>query len=152
MPIGEIQLTAVGNLTDNPELRFTQTGVAVAAFTVAVNPREFDKESGKYKDGEPSFVRVQCWRQLAENCAESLTRGMRVVVHGRWREEHWQDAQTGEKRAAWRLTADAVGVDLTWVTAKVSRSGRSQDTPPDDPWASASKTRPAVPAQAGERG
>lgn len=140
MAIGEITLTAVGNLTGEPELRFTQQGVAVTQFTVAVNPKEFDKAAGQWKDGSPSFVRVECWRNLAENVAESLTRGARVVVTGRWREEHWE--KDGQKYSAWRLTADAVGADLTFATVKIAKTGRSTEAAPDDPWASASRTRP----------
>lgn len=140
MAIGDMSLTAVGNLTTDPELRFTPSGTAVAEFTVAVNPREWDKATNGYKDGEPSFVRVQCWRSLAENCAESLTKGTRVVATGRWREDRWE--KDGEKHSRWRLIADSVGPDLTYATAKVSRAARRNDTPPDDPWATGTPTPP----------
>lgn len=144
MSIGDIQTTVVGNLTDAPELRFTPAGAAVVSFTVAVNPREYDRESGQWKDGEASFVRCQAWRQLAENVAESLNRGDRVVVTGRLREERWE--QDGAKRSAWRLTADAVGAELSWATAAVKRAARrsERDAPPDDPWGTGSVRRPAA--------
>lgn len=141
MAIGEMQLTAVGNLTKDPEMRYTPSGVAVAAFAVAVNARQYDKETGKWVDGGTSFVDVQCWRDLAEHVAESLVRGDRVVITGRYKQDHWE--KDGEKRSRWTLTADEVGAALSFATVKVAKSARSQDTPPDDAWASASKTRPA---------
>ncbi|MFI0487643.1 single-stranded DNA-binding protein [Actinomadura sp. 9N215] len=146
MAIGDMQLTAVGNLTVDPELRFIPNGTPVAVFSIAVNAKEFDKSSGGYRDVDPSFVRVECWRSLAENVAESLTRGTRVIVSGRWRERHWVDGKTEEKRSGWTLTADSVGLDLTWVSIKpdaVRKSVRRKDAaPPDDPWASGSPKRP----------
>lgn len=154
MAIGDITLTAVGNLTGDPELRFTPSGTAVAAFTVAVNPRTRDKDTGQWTDGEPSYVPCQAWRDLGEHVAESLTRGDRVIVAGRWREEHWE--KDGEKRSRWTLTADSVGADLTWATVKVSKSARTQGVnggaPPDDAWATASKTRPTQTAGASSAG
>lgn len=141
MAINDMILTATGNLTGDPELRFTPQGVAVAQFSIAINPKEYDRESGQYKDAEPSFVRVQCWRSLAENVAESLTRGTRVIVTGRWREERWED-KDGTKHSAWRLTADAVGAELTFAHVKIQKSVRQNGTAPDDPWATASKSRP----------
>lgn len=151
MAIGEIQTTVVGNLTDDPELRFTPGGQAVVAFTVAVNPRTFDRQSNEWKDGDPSYVRCQAWRQLAENAAESLHKGDRVIVAGRFREERWEDKE-GQKRAAWRLTADAVGPDLTWATATMRKAARRSngDVPPDDPWATASTVRPGSTAPVDE--
>jgi single-strand DNA-binding protein len=142
MAIGDITLTAVGNLTGDVELRFTSSGQAVAEFTIAVNPRERDAATGNYRDGDPSFVSVQVWRQLAENCAESLTKGTRVIATGRWREERWEDKE-GQKRSRWRLTADSVGPDLTFATAKLNRTTRRAETPPGDPWATGSPNRPA---------
>ena len=147
MALGEIQTTIVGNLTDDPELRFTPNGQAVVAFTVAVNPRTFDRQANEWRDGDPSYVRCQAWRQLAENAAESLHKGDRVVAAGRFREERWEDKDTGQQRSAWRLTADALGPDLTWATATVKKAARragAGDAPPDDPWATASATRPAT--------
>lgn len=144
---GEILTTVVGNLTADPEVRFTPSGVAVAAFTVAVNPRTFDRQSGEWKDGEPSFMRCQAWRQLGEHVAESLHKGDRVIVTGRLSEERWE--KDGQQRSAWRLTADAVGAELSYATASVNRVIRKygEEAPPDDPWATASRTRPEpVPA------
>jgi single-strand DNA-binding protein len=143
MALGDMQLTAVGNLTGDPELKFTPQGTAVAVFTIAINAKEWDRSSNNYRDVEPSFVRVQCWRSLAENVAESLTKGSRVIVSGRWRESHWE--KDGQKRSGWTLTADAVGPDLTWVSIKPDafrKAVRRSDTPPDDPWATASPARP----------
>lgn len=140
-------LTIVGNLTADPELRFTATGAACCALTVAVNPRTYDKAAAEWKDGEPAFHRVTAWRQLAENVAETLRKGDRVIVFGALSQRHWTDTE-GQARSAWNLTADAVGPDLTWATAKVSKVGRAGrgDAPPDDAWATASTTRPAGPA------
>jgi single-strand DNA-binding protein len=138
---GEIRTTVVGNLTDDPELRFTPSGAAVAAFTVAVNPRRYDRDKGEWIDDEASFVRCQAWRQLAENVVESLHKGDRVILAGAFREERWETAE-GDKRTTWRLTADAIGPDLTWATASVRRAARAGELPPDDPWATASRTRP----------
>jgi single-strand DNA-binding protein len=138
---GEIRTTVVGNLTDDPELRFTPNGAPVAAFTAAVNPRYFDRERGMWVDAEASFVRCQAWKDLGEHVAESLHKGDRVIVTGTLREERWETPE-GDKRTAWRLTADAVGPDLTFATAAVRRAARRDDTPPDDPWATASQTRP----------
>lgn len=147
MAIGEMTLTAVGNLTGDPELRFTPNGAAVADFSIAVNPKVYDKTSGKWTDGEPSFVRVQAWRDLAEHVAESLAKGDRAIVAGRWNEQRWE--KDGEKRSRWVLTADSVGADLTFATVKVSKSSRTNGgAPPDDAWATASKTRPEQPADA----
>lgn len=147
------QITVIGNLTADPELRFTPSGAAVAKFTVCVNKRVKDA-NGAWKDGEPSFYSVSAWRGLAENVAETLTRGMRVVVVGEISQRHWEDTKTGEKRSAFEVTADAVGPDLTWATAKVSKVSKSQGQgggPADDPWATASTTRPAA-APAGHDG
>lgn len=148
MAIGDMQLTVIGNLTTDPELRFTQQGVAVAQFVIAVNPKEKGTD-GKWTDGEPSFVRVECWRQLAENACESLSRGMRVIAYGRWREERWE--KDGQKQSAWRLTADSVGPDLNFATARVVKAARQNgQAAPDDPWAGASRTRPAAPTSGGQ--
>jgi single-strand DNA-binding protein len=144
--INSVPITVVGNLTADPELRFTADGTAVAALSVAFNPRQYDRTAAAWKDGEPSYYRVTAWRQLAENVVESLHRGDRVVVTGTWHQRHWEDAD-GTKRDGWTLTADAVGVELSWATAqvrKLARSGRNE-APPDDAWSSASKTRPTAP-------
>jgi single-strand DNA-binding protein len=115
-------VVVVGNLTDDPELRFTPQGVAVANFRLAVSRRVKD-ESGQWKDGETSFFRVSCWRQLAENVAESLTRGSRTMVTGRLRMRQWE-TQEGEKRSVVEIEADEVGPSLKWATAKVEKTSR----------------------------
>jgi single-strand DNA-binding protein len=152
MALGDISITAVGNLTDVPELRFTPTGTAVCAFTVAVNPKTYNGESGKWEDaGAASFLRVQCWKDLAENVAGSLAKGDRVIVSGRIRQEKWEDKATSEKRSDWKMTADSVGPDLAFATAKVSKTVRANGTGPDDPWTTASRTRPtSAPANAAD--
>ncbi len=142
-------VTIVGNLTADPELRFTPNGDAVVKFSVAFNRRVFDKQASEWKDGTTDFHRVTAWRQLAQNIAETLTKGSRVVVQGDLRMRTWTDEKTNEPRSAWEITADAVGAELTWATAKVTKTARSglNQTPPDDPWNTASKQRP--PATAG---
>lgn len=141
-------LPVIGNLTGDPELRFTPQGSAVAKFTVAVNPRRFDKAKNEWVDGEPSFYRCTAWRQLAENVVESLKKGDRVIVIGDLAERRWQDPKEPDKtRSAWELTADAVGPDLSWATAAVKKMARGSrgDVPPDDPWATGSRTPPTGP-------
>jgi single-strand DNA-binding protein len=120
---GENQVVVVGNLTDDPELRYTPNGAAVANFRVAVN-RRIPDGSGGWKDAETSFFRVNAWRTLAENVAESLTRGSRVVVVGRLRSRSWE-TQEGETRSAVEIEADEIGPSLRWATAKVERQQRS---------------------------
>ena len=115
-------VVVVGNLTDDPELRFTPQGVAVANFRLAVSRRVKD-EGGQWKDGETSFFRISCWRQLAENVAESLTRGSRTMVAGRLRMRQWE-TQEGEKRSVVEIEADEVGPSLKWATAKVEKTSR----------------------------
>jgi single-strand DNA-binding protein len=112
----------VGNLTDDPELRFTPQGAAVANFRIAVNHR-FKDQQGNWQDGETSYFRINCWRQLAENCAESLTRGSRVLVAGRLKMRQWE-TQEGEKRSVVEIEADEVGPSLKWATAKVEKTSR----------------------------
>lgn len=136
----DLNLTIVGNLVADPDLRFTPNGAAVAKFTVAYTPRT-RTEGGEWKDGEPTFLDCQAWRQLAENIAESLTKGARVIVAGRLRTERWE--KDGEKRSRIVLDVDGAGPELTYATAKVNKMTRTgNDTAPDDPWATASKTRP----------
>jgi single-strand DNA-binding protein len=115
-------IIVVGNLTDDPELRFTPQGVAVANFRIAVSRRVKD-EGGNWKDGDTSFFKVNCWRQLAENVAESLTRGSRTMVAGRLRMRQWE-TQEGEKRSVVEIEADEVGPSLKWATAKVEKTSR----------------------------
>lgn len=126
MALGDMTLTAMGRLTADPELRFTPTGMAVCEFTIAVNPRERDRDGGQWRDLPPSFVPVTAWKQLAENCAETLVKGVPVIVTGRWREERWE--QDGQTRARWRLTADAVGPNLNLCTAKLTPTSRKRPT------------------------
>jgi single-strand DNA-binding protein len=137
--IGDANIAISGNLCADPELRFTPSGVAVAKFSVAVS-RRVKTPTGEYKDEAPSFYRCTLWRQPAENLAESLHKGDRVTVIGTLAERHWE--KDGEKKSGWELTATAVGADLTYATAKVTRNGRREDLPPDDPWGSASRSRP----------
>ncbi|MGC4979027.1 single-stranded DNA-binding protein [Streptomyces sp. DT199] len=143
-------ITIVGNLTDDPELRFTPSGAAVAKFSVAVNRRQFDRQTNEWREAGTDFHRVSVWRDLAEHVAGTLTKGMRVIVVGDLRQRHWTDEKTNEKRSAWEVTADAVGPELTFATATVTKSARTQGAAPgDDTWSTASRTRPAVPAGAG---
>ncbi|MGO1183186.1 MAG: single-stranded DNA-binding protein [Micrococcaceae bacterium] len=121
---GEPVITLVGNLTADPELRFTASGQAVANFTVASTPRTFDRQSNEWKDGETLFVRASVWREAAENVAESLTKGMRVVVQGRLRARSFE-TRDGEQRTNWELDVDEVGPSLRYATAKVTRTPRS---------------------------
>ena len=150
---GDTIITVVGNLTADPELRFTASGAAVANFTVASTPRTFDRASSEWKDGEALFLRCNIWRQAAENVAESLTRGSRVVVTGRLKQRSF-DTKEGEKRTVIELEVDEIGPSLRYATAKVNRVNRpggggqggggggggyggSGSGPADDPWASA---------------
>lgn len=137
-------ITVVGNLTDDPELRFTPNGQACANFSVAVNPRTYDRESGEWKDGSPAYHRCTAWRNLAENAAESLRKGVRVIVTGTLSQRHWTDEKTNQPRSAWDITVDAVGPDLTFARATVTKvnTNRAGEVAPDDPWATASRTRP----------
>ncbi len=144
---GETVITVVGNLTDDPELRFTPSGAAVANFTVASTPRTFDRASGEWKDGEALFLRCSIWRQAAENVAESLQRGMRVVVQGRLRQRSYETKE-GEKRTVIECEVDEIGPSLRYATAKVTKTsrgsgqgggggfggGNAANPPADDPW------------------
>ena len=144
---GETVITVVGNLTADPELRFTPSGAAVASFTVASTPRNFDRQTNEWKDGEALFLRCSIWRQAAENVAESLQRGMRVVVTGRLKQRSFETRE-GEKRTVIELDVDEVGPSLRYATAKVNRTQRGSSgggfgsdspgggVPADDPWAS----------------
>ncbi len=128
---GETVLTVIGNLTMDPELRFTPSGAAVANFTVASTPRLLDKESGEWRDGDPLFLRCALWRQQAENLAESLTRGARVIVQGRLRQRSYETKE-GEKRTVVELDVDEIGPSLRYATAKVNKAGRSSAGAPSD--------------------
>ena len=120
---GDTIITVVGNLTGDPELRFTPSGAAVANFTVASTPRTFDRQSNEWKDGETLFMRCSVWREAAENVAESLTRGARVIVSGRLRSRTY-DTKEGEKRTVVELEVDEVGPSLRYATTKVSKTSR----------------------------
>jgi single-strand DNA-binding protein len=121
---GDTTITVIGNLTDDPELKFTSSGVAVAKFRIASTPRFMDRQSGEWKDGEPLFLACNVWRQGAENVAESLQRGARVVVVGRLRQRSYE-TQQGEKRTVFELEVDEVGPSLRYATAKVQKMQRS---------------------------
>ncbi len=120
---GETVITVVGNLTNDPELRFTPSGAAVASFTIASTPRTLDKATNEWKDGEALFLRCSIWRQAAENVAESLTRGSRVVVQGRLKQRSFETKE-GEKRTVIELDVDEIGPSLKYATAKVTKASR----------------------------
>ena len=117
-------ITVIGNLTSDPELRFTPSGSAVANFTLASTPRSFDKNSNEWKDGETLFLRASVWREAAENVAESLTKGMRVIVEGRLKSRSYETKE-GEKRTVIELEVDEIGPSLKYANAKVNRTQRS---------------------------
>ncbi len=151
---GETTITVIGNLTDDPELRFTPSGAAVAKFRIASTPRTLDRATGEWKDGEPLFLACSVWRQAAENVAESLQRGSRVIVSGRLRQRSYETKE-GEKRTVYELEVDEIGPSLRYATAKVQKMSRSSGGggfgssggggqgggggghASDDPWASA---------------
>ncbi len=155
---GDTNITVVGNLTADPELRFTPSGAAVANFTVASTPRIYDRQSGEWKDGEALFLRCNIWREAAENVAESLTRGARVIVSGRLKQRSFETRE-GEKRTVVEVEVDEIGPSLRYATAKVNKASRSgggggggfgggsrpaapaapqsSGAPADDPWGSA---------------
>ncbi|GAC1441818.1 MAG: single-stranded DNA-binding protein [Mycobacteriales bacterium] len=167
---GDTVITVVGNLTADPELRFTPSGAAVANFTVASTPRTFDKNSNEWKDGEALFLRCSVWRQAAENVAESLQRGTAVIVQGRLKQRSYETKE-GEKRTVYELDVEEVGPSLKWATAKVTKAsrggssgggygggssggsnsggGNSGGSAADDPWASAAPVGGAAGASAG---
>jgi single-strand DNA-binding protein len=144
---GETVITVVGNLTSDPELRYTQNGLAVANFTIASTPRNFDRASSEWKDGEALFLRASVWREFAEHVAGSLTKGARVIATGRLKQRSYETKE-GEKRSTIELEIDEIGPSLRYATATVSRaasSGRpvggadepwgSPTAPAADPWA-----------------
>jgi single-strand DNA-binding protein len=146
MAAGDTQITIVGNLVDDPELRFTPNGQAVAKFRIASTPRFLDRQSNEWKDGESLFLTCNVWRQAAENCAESLQRGMRVIVQGRLKQRSYETKE-GEKRTVFEVEVDEVGPSLRSATAKVNKASRGPGggggfgaggSGADDPWASAS--------------
>src|SRR6266571_3258785 len=150
MAAGDTQITIVGNLVADPELRYTPTGQAVATFRVASTPRFMDRTTNEWKDGDSLFLSCNVWRQAAENVAESLQRGMRVIVQGRLRQRSYETKE-GEKRTVYEVEVDEVGPSLRNASAKVTKSTRSSGgfgggggqggyggggRPADDPWAS----------------
>jgi single-strand DNA-binding protein len=158
MAAGDTNITVIGNLTDDPELRFTPSGAAVAKFRVASTPRYMDRSTNEWKDGEPLFLACTVWRQAAENVAESLVRGSRVIVSGRLKQRSYETRE-GEKRTVIELEVDEIGPSLRYATAKVQKMSRSSGGGggfgssgggggnfADDPWAS------AAPANAGSGG
>lgn len=146
MAAGDINVTVVGNLTNDPELRFTPSGAAVASFTVASSSRYLDKATNEWKDADPTYLRCSVWRQYAENVAESLTKGTRVIVTGRLKQRSYETRE-GEKRTVMEIEVDDVGPALRYATAKVNRVQRQGggfgetgaasggSAPADDPWA-----------------
>jgi single-strand DNA-binding protein len=145
MAAGDTNITMIGKLTNDPELRFTPNGAAVAKFTVASTPRYMDRTTNEWKDGDTLFLNCQIWRQAAENVAESLTRGMRVIVSGRLKQRSYETKE-GEKRTVFEVEVDDVGPSLRNATAKVTKTTRQNAgaaassftaaEASDDPWAS----------------
>ena len=163
---GETTITVIGNLVDDPELRFTPSGAPVANFRIASTPRTFDRQTNEWKDGDTLFLSCAVWRQAAENVAESLQRGMRVIVQGRLKSRQYETRE-GEKRTVFEIDVEEVGPSLRSASAKVTKTTRSgggggysggggggggysggggQSAPADDPWAS------PAPAQGGGQG
>ncbi|WP_371497651.1 single-stranded DNA-binding protein [Kitasatospora sp. NBC_00374] len=144
MSVGETPITVVGNLTDDPELRFTPNGVAMARFTIASTPRTYDKTTGQWKDGTALFLRATAWREIAEHATESLTKGMRVVATGRLVQHNWQTPE-GENRSMLGLDLDDIGPSLRFATAKVTKTQRpgAATTPAADQWSTAAPAGPA---------
>jgi len=123
---GETIITVIGNLTADPELRFTPSGSAVANFTIASTPRTFDRQSNEWKDGETLFLRASVWRESAENVAESLTKGTRVIISGRLKSRTY-DTKEGEKRTVMELEVDEIGPSLRYASAKINRTQRASN-------------------------
>jgi single-strand DNA-binding protein len=156
---GETVITVVGNLTADPELRYTQNGLAVANFTIASTPRNFDRASNEFKDGETLFLRASVWREFAEHVAGSLTKGTRVIATGRLKQRDYQTKE-GEKRTSIELEVDEVGPSLRYATAQITRAASSRDgggagggrgnfggggnaPVADEPWAASAPDAPA---------
>ena len=150
---GETVITVVGNLVDDPELRFTPSGAAVANFRIASTPRTFDRQTNEWKDGDALFLGCSVWRQPAENCAETLQKGMRVIVQGRLKSRQYETRE-GEKRTVFEIDVEEIDPSLRYASAKVTKTTRSdgdgggysgggggygggqqQSAPADDPWA-----------------
>lgn len=138
---GETPITIVGNLTADPELRYTQNGVPVSNFTIASTPRTFDRQSNEWKDGEALFLRASAWKDYAEHVAATLTKGMRVIATGRLKQRSYETKE-GEKRTSFEIEIDEIGPSLRYATAQITRSsgdggqgGRGQSAPASEPWA-----------------
>ncbi|GAA4846376.1 single-stranded DNA-binding protein [Kitasatospora terrestris] len=153
MSVGETPITVVGNLTDDPELRFTPAGVALAKFTIASTPRTYDKTTNTWRDGTALFLRATAWREIAEHAADTLTKGMRVVATGRLVQHNWQTEQ-GENRSMLGLDLDDIGPSLRFATAKVTKTQRTGGgaAPAADPWSSATPAPPNAGAAAAPTG
>jgi single-strand DNA-binding protein len=140
MSQGDTTITVVGNLTRDPDLRYTSAGVAVCSFQVASTPRTY--KDGEWRDGDTLFMACSAWKQVAENCAATLAKGMRVIVVGRLQQRAYEDRNTGQKRVVLEVQADEVGPSLRNAEAKVSKTTRTKASQPagrpraDDPWAS----------------
>jgi single-strand DNA-binding protein len=137
---GETVITVVGNLTADPELRYTQSGLPVANFTIASTPRTFDRQANEWKDGDALFLRASVWREFAEHVAGSLTKGARVVATGRLRQRNYQD-RDGNNRTSIELDVDEIGPSLRYATAQVTRAaggGQSRQQVADEPWSTPS--------------
>ncbi len=154
---GETIITVVGNLTADPELRYTQNGLPVANFTIASTPRNFDRATSEWKDGEALFLRASVWREFAEHVAGSLTKGSRVVATGRLKQRSYETKE-GEKRTSIELEVDEIGPSLRYATAQVTRAagggngggGQSRGQVADEPWSTPGT--PAAPAAGGAGG
>lgn len=132
----ETSITIVGNLTADPELRYTQNGLAVAGFTVASTPKFFDKQSNEWKDGETAYLRCSVWREFAEHVAGSLVKGNRVIVQGMLQQRSFETKE-GEKRTSFEVKVEAIGPDLRYATAQVTRAASGGGVPAVEPWAAA---------------
>lgn len=133
---GETPITAIGNLTSDPELRYSQSGVPVANFTIASTPRTFDRQSGEWKDGDALFLRCSLWREHAENVAASLGKGMRVIVQGNLRQRNYENRE-GERRTSIELDVQEIGPALRYATAQVTRTisqGGGKRSAAEEPW------------------
>ncbi|BDV32388.1 single-stranded DNA-binding protein [Microbacterium terricola] len=154
---GETIITVVGNLTADPELRYTQNGLPVANFTIASTPRNFDRQANEWKDGEALFLRASVWREFAEHVAGSLTKGSRVIATGRLKQRSYQDRE-GNNRTAIELEVDEIGPSLRYATAQVTRAagggggggGQSRPQVADEPWATPGSAGGAPAAAGGD--
>ncbi|RFU83266.1 single-stranded DNA-binding protein [Streptomyces triticagri] len=140
---GETPITVIGNLTADPELKFTDNGAALAKFTIASTPRVFDRETNQWKDGTASFFRCAAWRQVAEHVAESLTKGSRVVAFGRIRQHNWETPE-GEKRSMLALDIDEIGASLRFTNVTIDAKRPPAAASGDNPWDTGTAPAPAA--------